>query len=75
MAPKEHFETVKRDIKIVMDEPNSKQPPPMITVDLAWLDFDAQFWIVPALKCFRSVSRQASHSIGPSIVYCCPLPR
>lgn len=72
MSPKEQFGLVKRDIKIVMDEPNSKQPPPMITIDLAWLDFDAQSWIVPALKCFRSVS---SHSIGPSIVYCCPLPR
>lgn len=50
MSPNEHFESVKRDIKIVMDEPNSKQPPPMITIDLAWLDFDAQSWIVPALK-------------------------
>lgn len=53
MSPKEQFGLVKRDIKIVMDEPNSKQPPPMITIDLAWLDFDAQFLIVPALNAFE----------------------
>lgn len=49
MSPKEQFGLVKRDIKIVMDEPNSKQPPPMITIDLAWLDFDVQSRIVSAL--------------------------
>lgn len=71
MSSKEHIELVKeRDLRIIMNNlPNSKQPPPMITIDLAWLDFNAQSRIVPVLECFRSVSRQASQSIGPSIVY------
>lgn len=63
MSSKEHIELVKeRDLRIIMNNlPNSKQPPPMITIDLAWLDFDAQSQIVPGLKCFRCVSRQARH--------------
>lgn len=52
---------VKRDLRIIMNKPYSKQPPPMLTIDLTRLDFDAQSRIMPVLKCFRSVSRQARH--------------
>lgn len=52
---------VKRDLRIIMNKPYSKQPPPMLTIDLTRLAFDAQSRIVPGLKCFRCVSRQARH--------------
>lgn len=66
---------VKRDLRIIMNKPYSKQPPPMLTIDLTRLDFDAQSRIMPVLKCFQVSPDKLATGIGPYIVCCCPLPR